>query len=79
MIQSKGMITSDCNVTNIRSKASITNFASSLREDDLMISSSMIGDPLESKAGGPRNPSKLSATGGSKGKGNNAYQEHLAI
>ena len=40
MIQSKGLITSEGITNNHRSKASITNFASSLREDELMISSS---------------------------------------
>ena len=46
IIQSKGIITSEGMTNNHRSKASITNFASSLREDELMISSSVV-DPLE--------------------------------
>lgn len=47
MIQSKGLITSEgIGNNNNRSRASFTNFASSLKEDDLMISSSMV-DPLE--------------------------------
>lgn len=50
---------------NIRSKASMTNFASSLREDELMISSSVV-DPLEQSTK-PRSPSKLGATDKSKG------------
>ena len=59
MIQSKskGMITSE-QMTNIRSKASMTNFASSLREDDLMISSSLV-DPNEKSM--KQSPTKLAA------------------
>ena len=66
MMLSKGLITSEGNA-NMRSKTNITNFASSLREDDLMISSSQV-DPLEGKTAGagangaPRPPSKLNAT-----------------
>lgn len=73
MILSKGMITSEGN-TNMRSKTNITNFASSLREDELMISSSQV-DPLEIR-GVPRPPSKLDATDKSKVKD---YSDQLAI
>ena len=65
MMQSKGMITSE-GQTNMRSKTNITNFASSLREDELMISSSQV-DPLE-KSGAPRPPSNMKD-----------YNDHLAI
>ena len=65
MIQSKGLITVT-DATNQRSKASITNFASSLREDDLMISSSQV-DPKE-QSGQPA--SRLGSTKGSRAKAN---------
>lgn len=69
VMQSKGMITSEGGkVDNIRSKASMTNFASSLREDDLMISSSVVGDPLEQSAK-PRPSSKKGNTSTSRGQG----------
>ena len=40
MVQSKGMITST--EGGLKSKASVTNFASSLREDDLQFSTSQV-------------------------------------
>ena len=62
MVQSKGMITST--EGGLKSKASVTNFASSLREDDLLISTSQVDlmdrsgvRPQSGKVGG-RPPSK---------------------
>ena len=75
---SKGMITSEAN------GRSITNFASSLRDDDLMISSSQV-DPMEGRS--MRTTSKLGATEkmtkskpmGLAGQNNMASMEQLAI